>query len=792
MLAPLSVSLVTLLPSPKWASPSTVLAAYLMSACRPCQVPARSQPSAGGDQPQDSIQLPRASPYRLHYVKPAEDWEQQALPIGNGRFGAMIMGPPRAARFQFNVDSLWTGGPNPSGSYDKRGFGNYQAFGNLYIDLSGLGTPRDYERTLDLGNALHTTTFRLSDGTRLQQVAFASHPAEVIAVHVSAQGPTKLRGSVRLLGEHGEQTEAIMDSGGPPDTKAGLQFSGALDNGLKYEARVALSSNDCQATTASNGTLTFSDCSSITLYLAAATNYAADSARGYRGTAPDGKVAGWLNSAASVGLLNLLFQHVADYKALFERVDVDFGPTARAIRSQSLDRRIATYKPRTDPELAKLLFQYGRYLLIASSRENGLPANLQGLWNHENEPPWHSDYHTNINIQMNYWLAEPANLPECHLPLFNLLDAMIPECRAATVLEFGNSAPGFTYRTSHNIFGGQGWKWNTTSSAWYALHYFEHYAYSQDLVFLRERAWPYLRQVSEFWLFRLKPRDDGRLVAPNGWSPEHGPTEDGVSYDQQLIWELFTSALAAGKALNLSDPILERIAAARKKLLGPAVGSWGQLQEWVEDRDDPKDHHRHTSHLIGVYPGRQINLVDTPKWARAAEVSLRARGDTGDSRRSWTWPWRCALWARLRKPDCHRMIDGLIEHNLLGNLFTTHPPLQIDGNLGITAGICEMLLQSHANELHLLPAVDFDRWPSGSFRGLKARGGFLVSARWNDRRLREASVVSLKGRPLRLHSEPTPTSVKDSAGAEVETTRDEEGKILFETRAQERYLLRFD
>jgi alpha-L-fucosidase 2 len=538
--------------------------------------------------------------------------------------------------------------------------------------------------------------------------------------------------------------------------------------------------------------LSFSGASELTLYLSADTDYALNPSTGFRGSPPDARISSWLSRALDTGFDALRRRHIEDHASLFGRVDVDFGASSDALRAEPTDVRVRRYRAGADPELVLALFQYGRYLLIASSRSNGLPANLQGLWNQVNDPPWHSDYHTNINIQMNYWLAEPANLPECHEPLFALLDAMLPACRAATRAAFGEDVRGFTYRTSHNIFGGQGWEWNTPASAWYALHYFEHYAFTRDSAFLRDKAFPYLKEVSEFWLQRLKALPGGGLVAPDGWSPEHGPREDGVSYDQQLIWELFEDTLAAGAALGSKDPILPRVASAQQRLVGPKVGRFGQLQEWLTDRDDPDDHHRHTSHLIGVFPGHQINVVTTPDWARAAEVSLRARSDTGDSRRSWTWPWRCALWARLGKPDCHRMIDGYIAHNLLPNLIATHPPPQLDGSFGMTAGICEMLLQSHAGEIQLLPGVDFEFWPNGSFRGLRARGGFELSLRWEAGVPVDGEVLSEAGLPVELRSARPLSRVMDSSGAALALASTPQGSVRFETREGERYTLAFE
>ena len=726
------------------------------------------------------------SKWILRYSGPALDWEKQALPLGNGRLGVMCLGSPGATWLELNVDSLWTGGENPNGTYDDEEFGNYQPLGAVCVELVGLGRVRDYRRTLDLATALYEVAFSAMDGTQVRQQAFASHPAQVIAFRVSAKGPGCLTGRVRLSGAHGEHTSLAAAK----QRAAELRFSGALPNGLKYEARALVLTEGC-APAQKPGAIGFRDCSTVTVFVAAATTYALEPSRGWRSPVLHPDPARSLELALELGFDQLYQQHLADYQALFSRVDVDFGASPAQVRNQPLNVRIDNYRPGRDPALTALLFQYGRYLLIASSRPGDLPANLQGIWNREHTPPWHSDYHTNINTQMNYWLAEPANLSECHLPLFDLLDAMVPACREATRSAFGGDVPGFTYRTSHNIFGGQGWEWNTTANAWYALHYFEHAAFTRDREFLRERAWPHLKEASCFWLHRLEPTADGKLVAPDGWSPEHGPRESGVAYDQQLIWELFDRTLEASAMLNVTDAIVPRVAAAKDRLLGPQIGRWGQLQEWMSDRDDPNDRHRHTSHLLAVYPGRRINPRQTPKWADAAAVSLRARGDTGDSRRSWTWPWRCALWARLGKGDAHRMIDGLIRHNLLHNLLTTHPPLQLDGNFGITAAICEMLLQSHTGEIALLPAVDFERCPDGFFRGLRARGGFELAARWQAGRLVDAELAALAGGIATLRSTPTCTRVVADDGQAVPFHATPDGCIQLHTTEGKRYRLLF-
>lgn len=732
---------------------------------------------------------PRLDSITLHYDRPANQWESEALPVGNGRMGAMLFGGSTVSRTQFNVDTMWSGDENPGGEYATGTFGYYEAFGDLYLELAGAeARPGQYRRELELARGVHSERWQDAAGSVFRSETFVSYPAQVLVTRWVATGATKLRGSVRLAGMHNERTRARGARGSEPAT---LSFSGALSNGLQYLAVSHVVPEGCQATPADDR-VTFTGCGAVSIYLAADTNYAADRKQGWRGPDPRPRVEGWLNAARAAGWDALLKAHIADHQSLYGRVSIDLGQSAPNVRAQTTDQRIAQYVPMRDPDLIEALFQYGRYLLMASSRGKGMPANLQGLWNASNTPPWHSDYHSNINLQMNYWPAEPANLPECHLPLFNMLDATQGPARDATRAAFGPTVPGFTYRTSHNIYGGQGWKWNKPASAWYASHYWEHYAFSGDREFLRQRAWPYLREVSAFWLHMLKERPDGKLVVPNGWSPEHGPVEDGVTYDQSLVWGVFTDTMEAGRALGLTtDPILMRVARARDRLLAPKIGSWGQLQEWAVDRDRKGDRHRHTSHLVGVYPGRQINRLTTPALARAAEVSLRGRAETGDSRRSWTWPWRCALWARLGTLDCTRMLDGLITYNTLSNLITDHPPLQLDGNFGITGALSEVLLQSHAGEVELLPAVDFARWPDGHFNGLRARTALQVSATWNGGRIVRAGLLPERTGPVTLRAPSSVARITGAGGGVVPFTSVGKGVVRFDAIAGEVYSLGF-
>lgn len=662
----------------------------------------------------------------------SKNWQNDGFPIGNGRFGAMIFGGVPKERIQFNVDSLWTGDQNLKGEYNTPGFGAYQNFGDVCIELDGGAGIEGYRRELDIENALCSVTYS-RNGVNFQREVFCSHPDQIIAARYTADKQGQHNGRIRLVGAHNEITVADGNQ---------MIFSGKLENGLDYEARLMVVAEGGELK-AEGDALVFSGCNTLSLYLAADTSYIMDYAKKYMAEHPHKRVAGWIEQAAGKSFEDLKRAHREDYAKLYDRMNIDLGTTSPGQLALPMDQRLAKVRDDVaDPDLEELLFQYGRYLLIACSRPGSLPANLQGLWNDSNKPRWLSDYHSNINLQMNYWGAEPANLAECHTPLFDMLNASLEPFRQGTRLEFGKDIRGFTIRTSHNPFGGMGWKWNIPASAWYARHYWEHYAFGGDKEFLAKVAYPYLKEVCHYWEDHLKELPDGRLVAPDGWSPEHGPREDGVAHDQQIIWDLFSNTIKAAQELGIDEDYRKTLTSLRDRLVGPKVGRWGQLQEWMEDRDDPKDQHRHTSQLYAVYPGYQISRVQTPEFAEAAAVSLKARGESGDSRREWAWTWRCALWARLGDAEmAHHMIRSFLKHNMLDNLIGVHPPLQLDGSLGITGSMCELLLQSHAGEIQLLPALP-KAWANGQVKGLRARGGFTVDMAWKDGKLTSAVVRS--------------------------------------------------
>jgi alpha-L-fucosidase 2 len=518
----------------------------------------------------------------------------------------------------------------------------------------------------------------------------------------------------------------------------------------------------------SGNELAFENCDSLTLLLNARTNYKPDFKSGWRGEPPVSLLNAELAKAGGKDFSSLRKAHDTDIRGLLDRAGIEIGTTPAAIAAlPTIERKTRFASGGADPDLEELMFHYGRYLLASSSRPGGLPANLQGLWNNSNIPPWCSDYHNDINVQMSYWAAESANLSECHIPLFDFIIAQAEPCRIATRKAFGAATRGWTARTSQSIFGGNGWNWNIPASAWYTCHLFEHWAFTRDHAYLKNTAYPQMKEICQFWEDRLKTLPDGTLVAPDGWSPEHGPHEDGVMHDQQLIWELFQNYIEAADALGIDPDYRKTIAGLQARLAPNKIGKWGQLQEWQVDRDDPDDQHRHTSHLFAVYPGRQISREKTPELAKAATISLLSRSGAygknkdkpftvdstiGNSRQSWAWAWRCAIWARLGEGDkAGIMVRGLLTHNSTPNLFSfASRKFQIDGNLGITGAMTEMLIQSHTGEIVLLPAIPAEWAKEGSFKGLRARGGFTVDCAWKDGRVVKYRVAAPEPRETKV------------------------------------------
>lgn len=708
----------------------------------------------------------------LHYDKPATRWEQEALPIGNGQMGAMIFGGVESERIQFNEESLWIGNEDDTGAY--------QDFGEVTVQLSTNGVANNYRRELDLNRAIHRVTYE-QNGVKFTREAFASFPAKVIVVRFTADKPGAISGVVAMTDAHAREYSLVygakptpanpadhrtdISTEPPTITISGLFPSYKYDGGKEWpplhrEAQLRVL-HDGGKVSAREGKIQVEQADSVTLLLAAGTDFKQDRRTNWRGALPHAAVTARLNEAAKKSYTALLEEHIRDYQNLFDRVTLSLdGKTAPALPTNLRLKQYTGAQP--DLGLEELMFQYGRYLLISSSREGGLPATLQGKWNNSNKPAWRCDYHTDVNLEMNYWLADVANLGECFQPFTDWIQSIRAVRLEATKKAFGTR--GWILRGESGLFGGSTWHWTPGTSAWFMQNSYDHYAFTRDREYLRTRAYPAMKEVCEFWMDRLKELPDGTLVAPQGYSPEHGPVEDGVSFEQQLIWDLFNNTIEASDALGTDKEFRDLLAAKRGKLLSPKIGKWGQLQEWMVDRDDPNDHHRHTSHLIAVFPSRQISVVKTPDLAKAAAVSLDARGVTGDSRCEWAFAWRMSIWARLGNGDkAHFMYENLFQYGVLPNLFCSHPPFQMDGNFGSVAGVCEMLLQSHTGEIELLPALP-KAWPAGKVTGLRARGGFEVDMAWDDGKLTTATIRSISGTDCTLRYGKNTRNLKLSPG----------------------------
>jgi alpha-L-fucosidase 2 len=792
------------------------------------------------------------SDVRLIYRRPAAAWIE-ALPVGNGRLGAMVFGGTQQERLQLNEATVWTGGPydpNPPADHqalpeirrlvfagrlaEAEGLfertmmarvweqAKFQPLGDLRLTLPEHALPQDYSRELDLDTAIATTRYRVGD-TLVRREAFVSAVDDVIVVHVSADPPGALTLTATLDGRvnpkgAGDATYEIRGESPGVVVLRGRtdRFADATER-LRYEARLQARTEAGTATLdfeREHAELRVEGARSVTLLVAAATSF-----RSYQDTSGDPVAAATQALAAAMAkpFEQLRADHVAAHRRLFRRVRLDLGtapPSALAT-----DERFAAFAAGNDPAFPALYFQFGRYLLISSSRAGGQPVNLQGLWNADTNPAWGSKLTSNINLQMNYWPAEVANLAECHGSLFGLMRDLAS--RGAETARRNWNARGFLlghntdlWRGTAPIHGAYWGAWHG-GAAWLATHLFEHYQFGGDEAFLRD-AYPVMKGAAEFFLDTLvEDPKRGYLVTNPSSSPENGIGGDpawkrrpdgtrtrpigisaGPTMDLQLVRALFDQVASASELLGVDSDLREQLRAARARLPPLQIGRLGQLQEWLEDLDNPDDHHRHVSHLWGLYPGDQISPRTTPDLAAAAARSLDLRGDEGSG---WSIAWKASLRARLLDGErAFSLLQRLLRPTrstaiasqgggTYPNLLNAHPPFQIDGNLGGTAAVAEMLVQSHLGEIHLLPALPL-AWPSGSVAGLRVRGGFEVAIDWRDGRLSEARVLSRLGRPCRLRVAGVP-AVHDDSGP-VAVTPDAPGLVSFATRPGRTYSVR--
>jgi alpha-L-fucosidase 2 len=760
---------------------------------------------------------------KLWYNRPAEQWTE-AMPIGNGKLGAMVFGGVRHERIQCNEDTLWTGQPTDylhEGAHEvlprirelllaghqaeaealamerfmsvPLGQFSYQPCGDLHIEMPTDEEATDYRRELDLATGVATTRWQ-ADGTVFTRRVFASFPRQAIVVQLEADGPARITAEISLDSPHA-RTETTGDTGTTELTLTGqandYAWKGKDDrvsdkpaSCLRFAMRVR-GWADGGTLQVVDDRLMVTDARSVTLVLVAATSFVS-----YQDTSADpvARCSTAMTKACKLGFADLLVEHVADHEALFGRVVLDLGTSELAKRPT--DARISTFAEDRDPDLVALFYQYGRYLLIASSRPGSQPANLQGIWNQELEAPWDSKYTCNINTQMNYWPAEAANLSECVEPLVGALKEL--SVTGAKVAKEHYGARGWVVHHNFDLWRGAAPINNAnhgiwpTGGAWLCQHLWWHYEFTGDRQFLAETAYPLMKSACEFFLDTLveDPRDPQKhLISGPSNSPEQGGLVMGPTMDHQIIRALLASTIEAAELLERDATFVESLRATYARIAPNRIGQHGQLQEWIEDVDNPTNEHRHVSHLWGLHPGEEIGPIQTPELAEGCRVTLAHRGDGGTG---WSRAWKINFWARLLDGDhSFELLKNLLvpagtshlgghSGGVYANLFDAHPPFQIDGNFGATSGINEMLLQSQRREngrhiLHLLPALP-SALADGTIAGLRARGGFEVDLSWQKGQLVSARIVSLCGKPVLVQYGEAMLGLELAIGGECEVT----------------------
>lgn len=726
------------------------------------------------------------------------EWESRSLPIGNGSLGANILGSVAAERITLNEKTLWRGGPNTSGgadyywnvnkqsapilkeirqaftegngekaaqltrknfnglaAYEEKDehpfrFGSFTTMGELYIE-TGLSELRmkNYRRILSLDSAMAVVQFD-KEGVQYRRKYFISYPDSVMAMEFSADKA----GKQNLVLSYAPNPEA--QSNMRTDGTDGLVYTGILNNnGMKFAFRIKAIAKG-GTVTAQNDRLIVKGADRVVFLLTADTDYKMNfnpdfkNPKTYVGDDPELTTQSMMNQALLKGYETLANNHKADYTALFNRVKLTLNPDVTGSDLPTYQRLANYRKGQPDFRLEELYYQFGRYLLIASSRPGNLPANLQGMWHNNLDGPWRVDYHNNINIQMNYWPAGPTNLSECTWPLIDFIRGLVKPGEKTAQAYF--AARGWTASISANIFGFtsplsseiMAWNFNPMAGPWLATHIWEYYDYTRDRNFLKEIGYDLIKSSAQFTVDYLWHKPDGTYTAAPSTSPEHGPIDEGVTFVHAVVREILLDAIEASKVLGVDSRERKHWQEVLAHLVPYKIGRYGQLLEWSKDIDDPNDKHRHVNHLFGLHPGRTLSPVTTPELAKAARIVLEHRGDGATG---WSMGWKLNQWARLQDGNhAYTLFGNLLKNGTLDNLWDTHAPFQIDGNFGGTAGVTEMLLQSHMGFIQLLPALP-DAWKDGLVSGLCAKGNFEVSISWKNNRLDEAILVSKAGTP---------------------------------------------